>query len=161
MTPGFMGLVEGARDLLEDRDQLRWARALAALEAGAEIFPAEQLHHEEGGLRVLVDANVEHLHEVLALDPRRHDPLAGEARPQIVVEGDLRQHHLEGPLAPRVLVQDLVHHAHAAGADHAHDLVAASREGRARLQELHSAVSPPVTAGSLPGERRGTIELQP
>ena len=65
---------------------------------------------------------------MLTLDAGGDDAFAREAGAHVVVQQELRQHQLHGAAPLRVAVQYLVHDAHAARAEHAHDLVAAAGE---------------------------------
>ena len=111
----------------EEHDHLRRERP-ALPEMRAEVLAAEQLHHQEGRPRFGVDARVEGLDDVLALDVRRHPRLELEALAHDLVAQDSRQHHLEGPALPCLEVDALVHRAHPARLEAAHDLVAPLEE---------------------------------
>ena len=90
--------------------------------------PSEQLHREVGHLGLVVDAGVQHLDDVLALDGRRHRGLALEPFAEARLVEQVREHHLERA-APQVApIDDLVDGAHPAGRHRTHDLVPRGEE---------------------------------
>src|SRR5262249_33442358 len=107
-------LVERARGLVEVEHHLALRERLAPLEQAAEILAAEQVHHDERRAGALVHARVERADDVIALDAAGHARLEREARAQPLVLEEVREHHLEGAGAGRLLVEDLVDGAHAA-----------------------------------------------
>jgi len=111
-----VGAIERQRRLPEQLDHLVGRQGAAPREGRAEVFAPEEVHHDERRTRLRVDVGVERLHDVLALDLRRDGRLELEARPQIGVRHEARQHDLERAAPARLPVEDLVHGAHTAGA---------------------------------------------
>jgi len=108
-------------------------------EDGLQILPAEQLHHQERRPGLLVDAGVEGLDDVLALDRRRDPRLQLEALAGARRGDHRREHDLEGASLLRREVLALVHRAHAPRGEAAEDAVTALEDrplreiGRVRM----------------------------
>src|SRR5262249_27495861 len=120
---GSVRLVERARDLTEQLDHLGGVEPLPLTKDGGEILAAQKLHHEEGRARLAVDAGVERLDDVLALDVGGDRSLQAKARLHLAVRDDARKHDLERAPPSRLAVGDLVDRPHSAGLQAADDLV--------------------------------------
>ena len=93
----------------------------ALLEDLTEIPTLEVLHHDEGRAGRLLDACVEHAHDVLALDADGGARLADEALALDLVLRRLGMKELDGDHLVELLVPRRDHDAHAASAEHALD----------------------------------------
>ena len=130
-----MGLVERERRLVQIDPDLLDGKAPEPLDALAELLAAEQLHHQEGLARGLVDPGVEDVDDELALDVGRDLGLAHEALAQIravVAQEDVRVHDLERAAPLRLEVHHLVDLAHAALSEAALDPVTVCENGACR-----------------------------
>ena len=155
-NPSRVRPVERQRHLGEERHGRLGGERPAALEDGVEIVAAQQLHHQEGGARRLVDPGVEGLDDVLALDLGGHPRLELEAGAQVGPGDDLRQHHLERATLPGGEVYALVDRPHPAGLEAADDLVPTVEDSslgkRCRVVRAHIKQCPALT--SIGGPRK-------
>jgi hypothetical protein len=120
--------VERAQDLLRDVDRLLDVERALALGLGGEQLALEQLHREvevAGG----VLAEVEHAHGVRVHEQAHRLGLALEAADGLAVRDEVGLEHLQRDRTPEAALLGAVHGAHAARADAADDVVAATHEG--------------------------------
>ena len=152
---GRVSLLERDGGLRQVQIHLVGGKRPALLDHVRELLALEQLEHDERGAAVGVDAGIERLGDVLALDPGSHRGLALKAPADVLSGDDLREHHLEGAGPPRDAIEHLVHGAHPSGADLTDHLVAPVKEGplvEKLLCRVHHAFR---VAGTAMGKRRG------
>ncbi|KYF80975.1 hypothetical protein BE17_51425 [Sorangium cellulosum] len=102
--------------------------APSAREPLGQRLALQELHHQEGRRRRLVDPRVEDVDEERAVDPARDPRLQREPPPEIGALDRVRVHHLERAPAAGLDVEGLVHRAHRARAEAPHDAVAIGDE---------------------------------
>ena len=146
---GGVRLVERHGHLREVGDGLARAKLAVLGDERAQVGSAEQVHDEEGGARLLVDAGVGDLHQVVALDVAGDPGLEGEAPAEHRIAHHGGEHHLERAVGVGELVEDLVDGAHPAGLEGAHHAVSPV-EHRIRRE---GGVAGVLQRGS-PGKRR-------
>lgn len=152
-------LVERARDLAEVGDGSLRSEWPLGLQDPAEVLAVEQLHHQEGHARAVVDTGVEDVDDVLAFDVGGDACLELEALPEVAVGEQLGEHDLQRATALGFGVHDFEHGAHPARRDAPHDAVAPREERRLRKVELtqHAYILPDRKLG---GSRAGGTACQ-
>lgn len=134
----LVGLVERNRRLGDVRHDLVSGQGAEPLNALAELFAAEKLHHKEGHLGGFIDARVEDVDQVLALDTRGHAGFLPKALTHIGIVEAARQHELERAPPVRLDMNDLVDGAHAPHRNASDNLVALTEEDTfAQLKGRH------------------------
>jgi hypothetical protein len=128
-------LVQGGRDLPEVRHERLGRERTPGIDDLLEVVPLEQLHDEERHLRRLVEAGVEHPHDVLAPDAPRHARLELELLDGVHRVQHVRPQHLDGDAKLRLRLLRDVHRAEAALREKLLDPVTA-REDLAGFEEV-------------------------
>ena len=115
-------LLEAARDLVRDHHAGGQVEPLLALESRLEILAGEVLHdHVEPDARIGTD--VEHVHDVLALDLSERLPLTLEASDDELGLFHRLVDQLDRDLLAQIEMDGFAHDAHAADAEDPADLV--------------------------------------
>ena len=112
--------------LAADRERARHVAVELAvvLEVGAQVFAAQQLHHDERA-PVGVNFAVQHLDDARVLDQGRRPRLVEEAPDDLLRAAQLRQQELYRGAPRDVLVLGQIHLSHPADAEPREELVAA------------------------------------
>lgn len=127
-----MGPGQGAQHLTGHVDGVGHRHAALALQVSAQVFAAEQLHHQERPT-VVRRARVEDVDDVRALDHPGGFRFALEASHGVGVFGGVAIEELQGDALADRDVGRLVHRAHAAAPDQALDPVLVSDDAAAAL----------------------------
>jgi hypothetical protein len=95
-------------------DDLLRLQAPDAIQVLAQVLAPEQLHDQEGHVRLLVDARVRDLDDEIALEPGGHPRLAPESLPHLRALHHIGEHDLQGMMPLGLDVHHLVDRPHAA-----------------------------------------------
>jgi hypothetical protein len=115
--------IECERRLQKAGHHVGGREASDAFQRARQLFAAQKLHRQERHLRRFVDAGIEHIDDVVAVDLRGDARLALEPLAKIGAIDKVGVHHLEGAPSLRLQVNHLVDGAHAARSDATDHLV--------------------------------------
>ena len=107
-------VVEPAAGLRDDLDRLVDVEVAALAQQLGARLAGHVLHHDEVLVGGLVEAEVEHLHDVRVHEPRRGQRLAAEARDERRVVGEVLGEQLDRDVALQPAVERELHGRHPA-----------------------------------------------